>query len=187
MISRDFIQRKAAVMSRALDELMPTFECRNGKTRSLGELPSEAEVLQFLNLLDDVFYPGHRTRWDRDETVSTLVVERLDEAHGHPLPAGEAGAPAAGGEQYPHLREVAAQNNQNDATLSAAAERVVGSFFSGRRTSARCCWMYSPPTMAIRLPTATARSSSVTPASGAITVHRMAHELYLLNVPLIPR
>src|SRR4051794_21759529 len=130
-LSSDFIQRKAAVMSRALEELVPTYECRDGENPifGCGELPSEEEVLQFLTLLDDVFYPGHRSRWARDETISTLIVERLDEAYDILYRQVKRALPFRLESKYPHLRDGSLDYRDDDA-LAVEAETVAGAFFS---------------------------------------------------------
>src|SRR5688500_6961435 len=83
MSSRGFIERKAAVMSRALEELAPGYEVRDGRNPIAGccELPSETEVIGVLALLDDVFYPGYRADCRGEDAIETLVIERLDEAY----------------------------------------------------------------------------------------------------------
>src|SRR5262245_20593035 len=128
MTSREFIQQKAAVMSRALEELSPTY----GGENPIGEdcaLPSGTEVLRVLALLDDIFYPGYRSSWHPTDPVETLVIERLDEAYDilyrqvkRALPLRLVGkyAPSGKGNTCPVIE---------DSKLTAEAERVVGAFF----------------------------------------------------------
>lgn len=177
-------------MGRALDELMPTYECRNGQNpiAGCGELPSEEEVLQFLSLLDDVFYPGHRSRWDRDETISTLIVERLDEAYDILFRQVKRALPILAESKYPHRRELGEQYAQDDVALTKGAESVVGSFFS-RLPHVREMLKLDVIASYFGDPAAYSYSEVILsyPGLRAITTHRIAHELYQLHVPLVPR
>lgn len=195
MRSRDFIRTKAAVMSRALEELAPTLESGDGENPIVvpcGEMPAEADVLQVLALLEDVFYPGYRSGWAPCDPIETLFIERLDEAYdvlyrqvmralplrpqGKYAPAEERGS----GEPEP--------GRTSPEMLAAEAERIVGEFFA-RLPAVR--EMLKEDVRAAYRGDPAARSYGEIilsyPGLRAITTHRVAHELYRLDVPLIPR
>src|SRR5437588_5314403 len=95
MTRRDFIDRKARVMGEALDGLLPTYACDNGRNPIplCREVPSESDVVRILALLDDVLFPGYREAGrtplgypparsgGAGEPLESLVIERLDEAY----------------------------------------------------------------------------------------------------------
>lgn len=187
MDGRNYISHKASVISRSLDDLSPTYECRDGRNPivSCGELPAESDVLQVLTLLNDVFYPGYRTPCDRGEPIQAQVIERLDEAYDilfrqikRALPLRRRGKYVRGD-----------MPEEPDAEwLSAEAERIISLFFA------------QVPVIREKLkldviaaykgdPAAYSYQEIILsyPGLRAITTHRVAHELYLLDVPLIPR
>ena len=84
MRRREFINRKASVMGRTLDDLLPTYECQSGRNPIPGclQVPTVGEVLRVLTLLEDILYPGYREPCRTDEPFETLVLEHLDD-HGH--------------------------------------------------------------------------------------------------------
>src|SRR4051794_29740279 len=122
MSSRAYIERKAAVMSRVVEDLAPTFASwdEEDPIAACEELPSEAEVVQVLSLLDDVFYPGYRSDFRRNETVEDLVLERLDEAYDVLCRQIRSALPLRSGNKY------AAE--AGDQSLDEA-ERITGHFF----------------------------------------------------------
>jgi serine O-acetyltransferase len=190
MRTRDFIQQKAAVMGRALDELIPTYDCQQGRNpiSACRDLPSEAEVQQVLALLDDVFYPGYRTECERDVPIETLVIERLDEVYdilyrqvkrALPLRAQSKYAGHAGGD---------AAEKEDERALEREAERTVGLFFE-RLPQIRELLKLDVIAAYKGDPAAYSHGEIILsyPGLRAITTHRVAHELYRLEVPLIPR
>jgi serine O-acetyltransferase len=190
MTSRDYIQHKASVMGRALDDLRPTYECGDGwnPIRGCEAMPSESEVLRVLALLDDVFYPGYRTELPPGEPIETLVIERLDEAYDTLYRQVKRALPRRWSSEYALSLGEAGPKPLNEAELTEEAERVV------------CCFFERLPQIREQLkkdiiaayngdPAARSYSEVILsyPGARAITKHRIAHELYRLAVPLIPR
>ena len=189
MTSREYIERKAAVMSRALEALTPTFDCQDGKNPigACCELPSEQEVLRVLALLDDVFYPGYRSECARGEPVQTLVIERLDEVYDTLYRQVKRALPLRNQNKYSPQPEADAEK-PDEAVLSAESERVVGLFME-RLPAIRELLKLDVIAAYQGDPAARAYREIILsyPGLRAITTHRVAHELYLLDVPLIPR
>jgi serine O-acetyltransferase len=190
MISREYIERKASIMSRSLEELAPTYRCDAGRNpiRVCEGHPAESECLHVLALLEDVFFPGYRTECVRGEPIETLVIERLDEAYDilyrqvrRALPLRWKSESVGAGETLP-IREM------DDAEVTLEAERVLGCFFA-RLTAVRELLKLDVVAAYHGDPAARGYSEVILsyPGIRAITAHRVAHELYRLDVPLIPR
>lgn len=190
MTSREFIQHKAAVMGRALDELTPTFDCRNGENpiAVCGELPSEKEVLRVLALLNDVFYPGYRSHWNAADPLETLVIERLDEAYDILYRQVKRALPLRSKTKYLSDDGEGPPREWTEPALTAEAERVVGALFE-RLPRVREMLKLDVAAAYKGDPAAYSFGEIILsyPGLRAITTHRVAHELYLLDVPLIPR
>lgn len=185
MSSRAYIERKASVMGRVLEDLAPTFSSW-GDVNPIApceELPSEAEVVQVLTLLDDIFYPGYRSDFRLNDSVEDLVVERLEEAYDVLLRQVRRSLPLRAGSKY-------AENGA--AALGGGAleeaERVTGLFFE-RLPHVREMLKLDVTAAYQGDPAAYSFHEIILsyPGLRAITTHRVAHELYRLNVPLIPR
>lgn len=189
MSSREYIERKAAVMSRAVEEMMPGYDCAGGKNPigPCNEVPSEAEVLRILSMLDDVFYPGYRSSCTREMRLETMVVERLDEVYDLLTRQVARALPLRTRSKYakPSARP---EPEADAAVVRAEAERVVETFFD---RLPRLRELLKLDVVAAYKGDPAARSYSEIilsyPGLRAITTHRVAHELYLLDVPLIPR
>src|SRR5438067_5562745 len=121
MSSREYIHHKASVMGRALDELVPTFA---SASVACVDLPSESEVARVLILLDDVFYPGYRSDWDRGQPIETLLIERLGEAYDALYRQIKRALPLRSQSKY-----AADVPGSPEAGLEAEARRVLGAFF----------------------------------------------------------
>src|SRR4051794_29286414 len=126
MSSRAYIERKAAVMSRVVEELAPTFASweEEDPIAASEELPSEAEVVQVLTLLDDVFYPGYRSDFRRNETVEDLVLERLEEAYDVLCRQIRSALPLRSGNKYASTTPTPPEGGLDES------ERVTGLFFA---------------------------------------------------------
>jgi serine O-acetyltransferase len=190
MTSRDYIEHKAAAMSRAVRELAPTYDCLDGRNpiRGCGDLPSETEVLRVLSLLDDVFYPGYRTPCDRREPIEALVIERLDEAYDTLYRQVKYALPLRVENKYLRPDNGAPPVKLEGAALTAEAERIVRTFFQ-RLPEIRELLKLDVIAAYKGDPAAYSYSEIIIsyPGLRAITTHRVAHELYLLDVPLVPR
>jgi serine O-acetyltransferase len=188
MSSRPYIERKAAVMSRVLEELAPTFLSweETNPIAPCEELPSEAEVAQILALLDDVFYPGYRTDFRRNETVEDLVVERLDEAYDLLCRQVRRSLPLRSGSKY--LNGGRAALTEDSSPYAAEAEEITGAFFE-QLPQIREALKLDVAAAYYGDPAAYSYHEIILsyPGLRAVTVHRIAHELYKLDVPLIPR
>jgi serine O-acetyltransferase len=181
--SRPYIEQKAGVLARVLEDLAPTFASWDDSNpiAACEELPSEAEVAHLLGLLDDVFYPGYRTDFRRNETVEDMVVERLDEAYDVLCRQIRSALPLRGGDKYGGVAAPA-------DPLHPEAERITGAFFA-RLPAVRELLKLDVAAAYLGDPAAYSYHEIILayPGLRAITTHRVAHELYLLNVPLIPR
>jgi serine O-acetyltransferase len=177
-------------MSRTLDELTPTY-AETDRPEALarsGTLPVEAEILRVLSLLDDVFFPGYRCEWARDVSLETLIIEKLDEAYDILFRQMVRAIPLRWRSEYARSLGEAAPTPLDEPALAAEAERVTGGFFD-RLPSVR--ELLKLDVMAAYNGDPAARSYSEIilsyPGIRAVTTHRIAHELYRLDVPLIPR
>ncbi|HEU4752159.1 MAG TPA: serine acetyltransferase, partial [Armatimonadota bacterium] len=188
MNGRAYISHKAAVISRSVEELEPTYECGNGLNPivSCGELPSEAEILHAVTLLEDVFYPGYRSRWDRGEPIQERIIERLDEAYDILFRQVKRALPLRYRGKY--ARAGAPPDAPGAETLTAEAERVMGLFFQ-RIPEIREKLKLDVIAAYKGDPAAYSYQEIILsyPGLRAITAHRLAHELYLLDIPMIPR
>jgi serine O-acetyltransferase len=190
MTSKEHIARKAAIMSRALDELIPTFDCVDGTNpiTACREVPSETEVLRVLKLLDDVFYPGYRSDAARGDSMESLVINRLDEAYDILYRQVLAALPLRANSKYSVAFASERPVIEDASALANEAERVVETFFTA---IPRIREMLKLDVLAAYQGDPAARSYSEIilsyPGLRAITVHRVAHELFRLDVPMIPR
>jgi len=197
MTSREYIHRKAVVMSRALEELLPTYECADGRNpiRGCCQLPSETEVLRVLGLLDDVFYPGYRADCHPEEPIQTLVIERLAQVYDILYRQVKRALPLRWNSEYARARlEEASRGRRcedqalDEDALTVEAERVVDAFLE-RLPHVRELLKLDVIAAYQGDPAAHSYNEIILsyPGIRAITTHRVAHELYLLDVPLIPR
>lgn len=188
MTSREHIQQKAQVMSRTLDELSPSYTCSDGGNpiRQCSDQPSEAEILQVLALLDDVFYPGYRSNGLRGEPVEALVIERLDEVYDILYRQIKLALPLRWESEF--AREQGGAQPLSTEGITAEAERIVATFFE-RIPMIREKLKLDVIAAYKGDPAARSYSEIILsyPGMRAITKHRIAHELYKLHVPLIPR
>jgi len=172
------------VLADAVDALAPTYEGgpEANPIATCSELPSEHEVLRVLELLNDVLYPGYRSDWNSGANQASRVIERLDECYdllyrqvrrALPLRWKEQG----GSGEAPGVDE-----------LEREAQSAVGGFFC-RLAEIRERLKLDVVAAYNGDPAARSYAEVIFsyPGLRAVTVHRVAHELYLLDVPLIPR
>lgn len=188
MATGDYLRRKSAVMVGALESLLPTYDCTDGKNpiRSCGDLPQEAEVIRALSLLDDVFYPGYRSPCDPGQSVEEMVIERLDEAYDILYRQVRRALPLLGRDKYGEPDAASAPPAESE--IRERAEEVVGELFVcipdiRERLKKDVAAAYRGD------PAARSHSEVILsyPGIRAITTHRVAHELYRMRVPMIPR
>lgn len=177
-------------MERTLDQIVPSFCCDNGRNPIAGcaELPSEVQVVRVLSLLDDVFFPGFRSECTRGEAVEALAVERLDEAYDTLYRQVRRALPQRWKSEHARSLGDDAPASLDEGEIAEEAARVVAAFFA-RIPAVR--ELLKKDVIAAYHGDPAARSYGEVilsyPGIRAITTHRVAHELYLLDVPLIPR
>jgi serine O-acetyltransferase len=193
MTKRDYIRQKALVMGQALDDLLPTYDCEGGQNPIAPclELPSEAEVVRGLLLLDSVFFPCYRENCPGltyssavGYPVETMVTERLDEAYDVLYRQVTRAVPFRWKSEYARQRGIA----ENGIDVEAEAETIVGKLF-GQLTCIRQLLKRDVIAAYNGDPAAQSYAEIILsyPVIRAITTHRVAHELYRLDVPIIPR
>jgi serine O-acetyltransferase len=191
MTRRDYIHHKAAVMSGTLDDLLPTYDqVVENPIYGCLPLPSESEVVLVLQLLDSIFFPGYREECPaiansgQGYPIDTLVTERLDEVYDRLYRQVTRALPFRWASEYARSRGVPVP----DLDVEEEAQRVVGRFFS-RLGSIREL-LKSDVHAAYRGDPAAHSFAEIIlsyPGLRAIVTHRVAHELYALEVPIIPR
>lgn len=188
MTRRDFIDRKARVMGEALDGLLHTYACDNGRNPIplCREVPSEGDVVRVVSLLDDVLFPGYREAGRRGEPLETMIIERLDEAYDILYRQVRRALPLRWESEY--ARDFHLGKPLSEEEVGPEAERVVGAFFE-RLPAVRELLKQDVAAAYVGDPAAHSYAEIILsyPGLRAITTHRIAHELYRLNLPLIPR
>jgi serine O-acetyltransferase len=190
MTKIDYIQQKARVMSQAIERLLPGYECDDGRNpiTECAPLPSEAEVIRVLKLIDSAFFPGYRDeRSGGSCALDTHVTERLDEAYDILYRQVLRALPFRRSARY-----CVHESGRSDAPLpddlEQAAEELVGTFFT---TLPRVRELLKTDVEAAYSGDPAAQNHAEVilsyPTIRAITTHRVAHELYRLEVPIIPR
>jgi serine O-acetyltransferase len=191
MTKRDYIHHKALVMGQTLDDLLPTFD-QIGENPIHGclPLPSESEVVLVLQLLDSVFFPGYREECPaihnsgQGYPIDTLITERLDEVYDRLYRQVTRALPFRWASEYARTRGVMVP----DMDLDAEGEFIVGRFFT-RLREIRELLKLDVKAAYRGDPAAHSYAEIVLsyPGLRAIAVHRVAHEIYALDVPIIPR
>ena len=191
MTKIDYIQQKARVMSQTIERLLPGYECEDGRNpiTECAPLPSEAEVIRVLKLIESAFYPGYRE--ERSSIgpcgVDTMVTERLDEAYDILYRQAMRALPFR---RYARSRDCDSANAAllTHAEVEHEAEEVVGAFFT-QLPRVRELLKKDVEAAFVGDPAAQSHAEVVLsyPAIRAVTTHRLAHELYRLDVPMIPR
>jgi serine O-acetyltransferase len=193
MTKRDYIRHKALVMGQTLDELLPTYDCNEGKNpiATCLEVPSETEVVRVLGLLDSVFFPGYREQCPGISypvgygyPVETVVTERLDEAYDVLYRQVMRALPYRWKNGYARTRKTCCE----EVDVPAEAEAIVGRFF-GSLPAIREMLKRDVIAAYNRDPAARSYDEVILayPSIRAVTTHRVAHELYRHDVPIIPR
>ncbi len=190
MTKIDYIQQKARVMSQTLERLLPGYECEDGRNpiTECAPLPSEAAVIRVLTLIDSAFFPGYREeRSGGGCGVDTLITERLDEAYDALYRQVLRALPFRRAERR-GVCELGSGPVPARAELEVTAEDVVGAFFT-ELPRVRELLKRDVEAAFIGDPAAQTHAEVILsyPAIRAITTHRLAHELYRLDVPMIPR
>jgi serine O-acetyltransferase len=193
MTKRDYIRHKALILGQTLDELLPTYEREEDENpiSSCLEVPSETEVVRVLGLLDSVFFPGYREQCPgisyplgHGYPVETVVTERLDEAYDVLYRQVMRALPYRWRSEYARQRGRA----RDVMDIPAEAEAIVGRFF-GELPRIRELLKRDVIAAYNRDPAAQSYDEVILayPSLRAVTAHRVAHELYRHEVPIIPR
>jgi serine O-acetyltransferase len=188
MTKIDYIRQKAQIMSQTLEDLLPGYDCDDGRNpiAACAPLPAEAEVIRVVKLIDSSFYPGYREeRASAGCTVDTHVTERLDAAYDilyrqvlRAIPFRYVSRQAG-----PFPNEV-----PETPELEGMAGDIVGALFT-ELPRVRELLKKDVEAAYAGDPAAQSHAEVVLsyPTIRAITTHRLAHELYRLDVPIIPR
>ncbi len=188
MTRRDYIERKARAVGQALDDLLPTYGCEDGVNPipACLQVPLASEVIRLLTLLDDVLFPGYREASPRDEPLETLVIERLDEVYDLLYRQVKRALPLRWESEY--AREFGVGERLAAEAVDDEAQRIVEAF-CGRIAPVRELLKTDVLAAYTGDPAAHSFAEIILsyPGLRAITTHRVAHELYRLDVPLLPR
>ena len=195
MTKIDYIQQKARVMSRTVERLLPGYECDDGRNpvKECAPRPSEAEVIRVVKLIESAFFPGYREERVAAGCcgVDTHVTERLDEAYDilyrqvlRALPFRRPSIPCT----CEPTQGVPGREALEPQTLESVAEEIVGAFFT-ELPNVRELLKKDVEAAFAGDPAAQSHAEVILsyPTIRAITTHRLAHELYRLDVPIIPR
>jgi serine O-acetyltransferase len=190
MTKIDYIQQKARVLSQTIEWLLPGYECEDGRNpiTECAPLPSEAEVIRVLKLIDSAFFPGFREeRAAGGCALDTHVTERLDEAYDILYRQVLRALPFRRSARY-CIPEIEGYAPLAPEELEQTSEELVGTFFT---TLPRVRELLKTDVAAAYAGDPAAQSDAEVilsyPTIRAITIHRLAHELYKLDVPVIPR
>ncbi|HOS93253.1 MAG TPA: serine acetyltransferase [Armatimonadota bacterium] len=150
-----------------------------------GRIPSLQHVVQALHCLQDVLFPGRMSSELTEQTsLEAFVEERLSQAYRLLLVEVEKALP------FRWTGALAASEGKTEPMSDARAEanRITAEFLT--RIPAIRAMLVKDVEAAYRGdPAATTYAEIMVsyPGLKAITTHRIAHELYRLQVPLIPR
>lgn len=188
MPSGDFIRDKAEVIGSTLDQLLPTYDATaTNPIVDCRRIPAASEVIRALHLLDDVFFPGFRAQCEPDEPLSGLLTRCLDQVYDCLHPQVRKAVPLR---WHSQLAKTAGQSGRRMTSEEIDAEtgRIIRELF-GRLPRIRELLKLDVLAAYQGDPAAHSYEEIILsyPGLRAITTHRVAHELYQLNVPLIPR
>ncbi|HEX2999391.1 MAG TPA: serine O-acetyltransferase EpsC [Armatimonadota bacterium] len=184
--SRCYERRRAKALIKALDDLMPGY-CVGEKGDPIvacAELPSIEEVVRILTELEEIFFPGYRSDHpDRSPSFDVFVRRHLDAIYDALYVQILRSLPFRWKGEYAQTQGVQPQEE-----IEAEAEKSVTDFFS-RLPIIREMLKKDIAAAYAGDPAALSYAEVILsyPALRATTVHRVAHELYRLNIPLIPR
>jgi serine O-acetyltransferase len=149
------------------------------------QVPSRARVLEALHCFQDVLFPGRMmTELDDDQGMEAFIEERM--ARGHRLLAREIAR------ALPFRWKGAYAISRGDAESTEDIEEaaaLTANLFLSRLPEVRRLLIRDVEAAYLGDPAAHTYAEIMLsyPGLSAITTHRLAHELYELDVPLIPR
>ncbi len=185
MEMKDYERRRAQALIQTLDELMPTYQEGQGDpVIGHGDLPSIEEVVRILSDLEEVFLPGYRFDNPAESPSFQIFVRRhLDAVYDALYVQVVKSLPFRWRGEYARTQNVAPMEN-----VEVEAEGIVSRFFACLpairnllKKDIAAAYAGDPAALSY------AEVVLSYPALRATTVHRVAHELYRLDVPLLPR
>lgn len=170
-----------------VDALLPTFhtEGEDVPQSTTGAVPSLTQVIEALHCLQDALFPGRMsTELKPGTVVESFVMERL--AHAHSILSNE----IVKAIPYRWIGHFALSTGRTVERVEPeeAAQGVLTALYRALPT-VRTLLLKDVEAAYMGDPAATDFAEVVLayPCIRAITTHRIAHELYLLDVPIIPR
>lgn len=186
MEQKNYERRRARALIETLDALMPTYAANGGCDPIAGhdDIPSIEDVVGILCELEEVFYPGYRFQDPADSPSFEIFVRRhLDNVFDSLYVQVARALPFRWKGEYARSQGAAVVTD-----VEAETEAVVSTFFQ-RLPAIRELLKKDVVAAYAGDPAALSYAEVVLsyPAIRATTTHRVAHELYRLDVPLIPR
>ncbi len=174
-------------MCEVVDGLLPQYRTDGADSpdNTTGAVPSTTRVTEGLHALQDALFPGRmQTELKQDVILESFVMERL--ARAHSLLRSEI-ALAIPYRWNGHFAQVSGSAPAEEEP-GAATEAVLEGLYL-RLPAIRALLVKDVEAAYAGDPAATtfAEVMLAYPAVKAMTTHRIAHELYLMNVPLVPR
>jgi serine O-acetyltransferase len=184
---KTYERRRAQTLIRTLDDLIPTYgdaQAGGDLIASHTDVPSIEEVVRILSDLEEVFFPGYRFDSPADDPSFEIFIRRhLDTVYDSLFVQVVKSLPYRWKGEYARSQGVQPLPN-----VEAEAERIVSAFFK-RLPAIRALLKKDVAAAYAGDPAALSYAEVILsyPALRATTAHRVAHELYRLQVPLIPR
>jgi len=184
MSQKRFEVQRSRTLAEVLDHVLPTYEegCYE-PARDHCDLPSLGRVIRGLSCLEEVFFPGFRHSRLNDTALETFVRRHLDEAYDIFYEEIHKSIPFRWLGEYARSKGV-----QPVEDIAGEAQRIVDALL--RHIPAIRQLLVKDVKAAYNGDPAALSYAEVVlsyPCMVAITTHRVAHELYCLDVPLIPR
>jgi len=181
-------REKAGLIGDTIEQLLPTYDAAaENPIVDCRRIPSAPEVIEALHWLDDVFFPGFREESDPDEPLEYLLAHCLERVYDALHPQIRRAIPLRWSSQ---LAKTAGQSGPELSArdIDAETDRILHELFS-RLPSVRELLKLDVLASYRGDPAAHSYEEIVLayPGLRALTTHRVAHELYRLDVPLIPR
>lgn len=181
---KDYERRRCRALIKTLDALLPTYAEDSDPIAIHNDVPSIEEVVRILSDLEEVLFPGYRfARPSASPSFEIFIRRHLDGVYDALYEQVVKALPFRWKGEYART-----QNVPPLANVEAEAEAIVSAFFSRLPTIRE--HLKKDVVAAYQGDPAALSYAEVVlsyPALRAITAHRIAHELYRLDVPLIPR
>ncbi|MBI3944942.1 MAG: serine acetyltransferase [Armatimonadetes bacterium] len=181
---RSYERRRARALIKTLDDLLPTYAEDVDPIAIRNEVPSLEEAVGILVALEEVFFPGYRYGRPATSPSFEIFVRRfLDGVYDSLYVQVVKALPFRWKGEYART-----QNARPLANVEVEAEGIVSAFFA-RLPAIREMLKKDVAAAYEGDPAALSYAEVILsyPALRATTVHRIAHELYRLDVPLVPR